>query len=313
MLQQTRVSTVIPYFDRWLKRFPGFSELAETDEEEVLSLWQGLGYYSRARNLHRLAREVIHSGLPADLKGWKSLPGIGPYSAAAVGSIAQGLPVAVVDGNVVRVLARWTGDESRWKGSAEAVKAIGPRAEAFLDRQNPGRHNEAVMELGALVCLPRSPLCTICPLVQSCEAAAKGMTDRIPQIGKPGKKEKTIRRAWAFSEGRLLLWRHPGNSSRLAGLMELPQLTDLPDGFVPEEAPLAKRKRGIGNESITEWIHRARVRPDVPLTPLEPGLEWVELSDLARKPLSGPHRRWIEQLLVSQNLVDSRFSDRMRS
>ncbi len=299
MLQQTRVSTVLPYFDRWLKRFPGFAELAAADEAEVLSLWQGLGYYSRARNLHRLAGGIVRSGIPEDVEGWRSLPGIGPYSAAAIGSLAQGLPVAVVDGNVVRVLARLAGDDTSWKGSAEAVKAVGPMADEFLDRENPGRHNEAVMELGALVCLPRSPLCTVCPLVTFCGAAARGLADRIPMIGKPRKIEKTVLRAWVVSGDRILLVRYPQNRPRLAGLMELPELSDLPGDAMPEEEPIATHKRGIGNESITERIHRVTLVAPDELSPSETQLEWVKIADLGNRPLSGPHRRWIEKRLES--------------
>ena len=301
MLQQTRVSTVIPYFDRWLERFPGFLELAEAEEADVLSLWQGLGYYSRARNLHRLACEIVRSGIPEDEKGWRSLPGIGPYSAAAIGSIAQGMPVAVVDGNVVRVLSRLTGDETKWKNSAQAVKANEPLANEFLERRNPGRHNEAVMELGAMICLPRSPLCTVCPVVRFCRAAAEGLTEQIPQIGKTGKVEKTVRRAWLVSGDQILMTRYPENSSRLAGLMELPKIEDLPKSLQPEKEPILRQKRGIGNESITEWIYGIPCDSAKGIPVVGTNLEWVELSRLSNRPLSGPHRRWIEKLLARQD------------
>ena len=228
MLQQTRVATVLPYFERWMEAFPDFAALAAAEEKEVLSLWQGLGYYSRARNLHKLARLVTEEGVPSDAKGWKALPGVGDYTAAAVASIAEGVSVAVVDGNVVRVLARLSADERRWGSSGEAVRGYAPMAAAFLDPRDPGLHNEALMELGALVCLPRSPLCTVCPLVGRCGAAARGLADSLPRVAKSKKTERTVRRAWAVEGGSVLLRETPDGSKRLAGLLELPALEDLP-------------------------------------------------------------------------------------
>ncbi|MET3871040.1 A/G-specific adenine glycosylase [Puniceicoccus vermicola] len=294
MLQQTRVSTVLPYFEKWVTTFPGFAELAAAEEGEVLGLWQGLGYYSRARNLHKLAKRIVEEGIPDDLAGWRELPGIGGYTAAAITSIAQGLPAAVVDGNVVRVLARLSADETTWKASGEAVKAFGPLAEEFLDRDHPGRHNESMMELGAVVCLPRSPLCTICPLVQHCHGAAQGIAGELPRIVKAKKTEKTVRRAWAVRGKTVLLREIPATAKRLAGMLELPELTDLPESWKPDPTPFAKRKRGIGNESITEWFH---VVPEPGRISKKAGLRWVSLDALAEEPLSGPHRRWIGELL----------------
>lgn len=296
MLQQTRVAAVLPYFGRWMERFPGFGELAAASEAEVLALWQGLGYYSRARNLHRLARAVVSDGLPRSAAGWRRLPGIGPYTAAAVASIAQGEPVAVVDGNVVRVLARLTGDDRRWKGSAEAVDGLRPVAERFLDPGTPGRHNEAVMELGALVCLPRSPLCLLCPLSPNCDAAARGTADGLPRIEKTRKVERTVRRAWCERDGKILLRRYAPDARRLGGLLELPELDELGGSVRPAREPFARKKRGIGNESITEPIHRATIAGPLPTAP---ELRWVALDRLADEPLSGPHRRWIEALTTS--------------
>ncbi|MGE9289600.1 MAG: A/G-specific adenine glycosylase [Puniceicoccales bacterium] len=293
MLQQTRVSTVLPYFEKWLAAFPGFVELAAAQESEVLGLWQGLGYYSRARNLHKLAKRIVEEGTPCDVEGWRKLPGIGGYTAAAITSIAQGLPEAVVDGNVVRVLARLTADETVWKASGEAVKAMGPLAEDFLDRENPGRHNEAMMELGAMVCLPRSPLCTVCPVVQYCRGAAGGIAGELPNILKAKKTEKTVRRAWAIRGDEVLLREIPSTAKRLAGMLELPSLEDLPSSWKPDREPLVKRKRGIGNESITEWFHRV-VQPG--RLPAGSELRWVPLNRLDAEPLSGPHRRWIGEL-----------------
>jgi len=171
MLQQTQVVTVIPYYERWLKLFPTWQVLAGAQEHDVIKAWEGLGYYRRARNLQALAKAVARGGgeLPRSEEGLRALPGIGPYTAAAVGSIAFGLPLAVLDGNVMRVLARVLAlrdDISRPETRAK-LQAF---ANEFLDARDPSTHNQAVMELGATVCLPRQPKCPICPLKTGCKA-----------------------------------------------------------------------------------------------------------------------------------------------
>jgi A/G-specific adenine glycosylase len=169
MLQQTQVVTVIPYYERWLKLFPTWQALAGTEEIAVIKAWEGLGYYRRARNLQALAKAVVRAGgaLPQGGEGLRALPGIGPYTAAAVGSIAFGLPLAVLDGNVMRVLTRLlalTDDISRpqTRGKLQEI------ADRFLDGNDSSTHNQAIMELGATVCLPRQPRCPICPLQTGC-------------------------------------------------------------------------------------------------------------------------------------------------
>ena len=294
MLQQTRVATVLPYFDRWMAAFPGFSELAKADEEEVLRRWQGLGYYSRARNIHRLAQEIEVSGVPTSRVGWKKLPGIGDYSSAAIASLASGEAVAVVDGNVVRVLSRIASNERSWTSSAEAVKAFTPLADAFLDPEQPGVHNEALMELGALVCFPRSPLCTVCPLLRHCSAASKGIAESLPRILKAAKTKRTIDRIWAVVDGSILLRKAPSAEKRLAGMFELPRKEDLASDWSVAKNPMTKKKRGIGNEIITETIFQVT---KIGKETSPPKLRWVSLDELEDISLSGPHRRWILELL----------------
>src|SRR5579871_5389998 len=169
MLQQTQVATVLPYYARWMKRFPDWAALARAEEEAVIKAWEGLGYYRRARNLHALAKAVVARGgeLPREEEGLRALPGIGPYTAAAIASIAFDLPLAVLDGNVMRVLARLLacrGDLAR-PATRLLLQAV---ADAFLDQADPSTHNQAMMELGATVCVPRKPLCLLCPLKQDC-------------------------------------------------------------------------------------------------------------------------------------------------
>ena len=187
MLQQTRVEQGLPYFERFAERFPTVKEFAAADLDDVLRLWEGLGYYSRCRNLHRAARLIVneHDGeLPSSYEGWLALPGVGPYTAAAVSSIALSEARAVVDGNVIRVLTRLHAFDLPVDTSA-AKRQIQFWADQYLDSERPGRHNEAVMELGALVCLPSNPVCQTCPLQADCRAAEQ---DR--QTDFPVKKKK---------------------------------------------------------------------------------------------------------------------------
>ena len=182
ILQQTRVSQGLDYFNRFVERWPALSDLAEASEEEVLKLWQGLGYYSRARNLHKCAKEVVrqyNGDLPADYGKLVKLPGIGPYTAAAIASIAFGLPHAVVDGNVYRVLSRLF-DIDLPINADEGVKTFAALAAELLDRKHPGLHNQAMMELGALQCLPKSPDCPSCPLQAHCLAFAHSTVESRP-------------------------------------------------------------------------------------------------------------------------------------
>ena len=183
MLQQTRVAAVIPYYERFLERFPDIRALAEAPEEEVLRLWSGLGYYSRARNLQRAAQQIVarHGGeFPRTVDEALALPGIGSYTAAAILSIAFGAKHAVLDGNVARVLARLDAiqgdlrENGRWRSLQKS-------ADKLLDPKSPSDWNEAMMELGAMVCTPRAPQCLLCPVAEFCRARRLGLADVIPE------------------------------------------------------------------------------------------------------------------------------------
>ena len=194
LLQQTRVNQALTYYERFLQVFPDFAALAEASEEEVLRIWAGAGYYRRARNLHRLAKEVAEKGLPKTYAELLGLPGIGPYTAAAVASIAFGEPVAVVDGNVRRVLARLFGVEdpkTRW---------LRETAQALLEPADPGTWNQALMELGSLLCTPKDPNCGQCPVASFC--AGKTDPERYP-----APKKRTQRAVEAVA---LVLWNKNG-------------------------------------------------------------------------------------------------------
>ncbi|MGD0956218.1 MAG: A/G-specific adenine glycosylase [Candidatus Acidiferrales bacterium] len=214
MLQQTRIATVMPYYDRFLEKFPTVESLACVPQEEVLKLWSGLGYYSRARNLHRAAKEILarHNGtFPRSLDAALALPGIGRYTAAAVLSIAYDVPLAVLDGNVARVLARLgaiRGDvraPGRWKQLAQT-------AQRFLAPRAPGDWNQALMELGETICTPQIPRCGVCPVSRWCRARARKLTREIPASRK---KRALVRIQIAAAilrdpRGRTLLVRDPG-------------------------------------------------------------------------------------------------------
>jgi A/G-specific adenine glycosylase len=213
MLQQTRVAAVIPYYERFLKRFPRVENLAKASEAELLSLWAGLGYYSRARNMQKAARQIVEAGgFPRDYASIRALAGVGDYTAAAVASIAFGLPHAAVDGNVRRVIIRLTGD---------AGAHVPAEADRLLDARQPGRWNQALMELGAVVCVPREPLCPACPVAVHCQAHRKGVQGDLPPVRKKPamvRKERVllvIRR-----QGRILLTPSP----RVSGFWDLPEV-----------------------------------------------------------------------------------------
>lgn len=296
MTQQTQIKTMLPYFERWMQRFPDFEALAEASEEDVIKHWEGLGYYSRARNLHKLAKEyVAASPKPKTREDWQALPGIGPYTSAAIASIAFGEPVAVIDGNVVRILARLTHDTRSFKSNGEAVKAFTELAGQVLDASNPGDHNQGMMELGATVCLKRKPLCTICPVAAFCQGRNRPEIDAIPKIERKATEHLTIDRAWLVKDNKLLLHRIPISAGQLAGQYELPKLNELVSKN-PEEKPLLAKSRSITHRRIKENIYRV----DAPvLTPREH--EWIALAEIEMVTLSGPHRRWIRDLLQNIN------------
>jgi A/G-specific adenine glycosylase len=178
MLQQTRVATVLPYYRRWMERFPTVHSLAAAPEQEVLRFWSGLGYYSRARNLHRAARQIDGS-FPSDYSAIRSLAGVGDYTAAAISSIAFGGRHAAVDGNVLRVISRVANDNGDVT-SAVTKHRLSQIVAQYLDPNRPGLFNQAMMELGAIVCLPKNPRCLICPVQTLCEARERGTQHELP-------------------------------------------------------------------------------------------------------------------------------------
>ncbi len=228
MLQQTRVTAVIPYYERFLARYPNFHVLAEAPEAELLALWAGLGYYYRARNLQKAARLMRDGGsFPNTYEEIRRLPGIGDYTAAAVASIGFGLPHAVVDGNVFRVLSRIF-DDSTNIASGSGRKHFATLAQQLFDVERPGTFNQALMELGATICLPRNPQCLLCPVSDVCQARQSGRQNELPLkvVARKSMQEERIV-FWIEREGKLLVWQRPSTSRLMPGFWELPERTQL--------------------------------------------------------------------------------------
>lgn len=312
MLQQTTVRVVIPRYLEFLARFPTLAALAAASQEEVLAAWSGLGYYHRARNLHRGAQHVAerHGGrFPRTLEAALAVPGVGLYTASAILSIAHGLPLPVVDGNVRRVLARLLalrGPEYRKDGPYYN------RAEELLDRERPGDWNQALMELGATVCTHRKPGCDACPLRSQCRARALGLVGDLPE-GRARRAPVDVRVAAALVErdGRVLLVRRP--EGRLLGRMwEVPQTSlesrGLPDlareleerhGLRVVPGALAVRARhAITFRRITLEGYHARLRPPVPSDPER--FLWARPEEVPTLPVSSSTRKLLKGLTAPQ-------------
>lgn len=224
MLQQTTVATVGPRYARFLARFPDVAALARAEWAELAEEWAGLGYYARARNLHAAARAMAAGGMPTTPEGWRALPGIGPYTAAAIGAIALGAPLVPMDGNVERVVARLFAVETPLPAARPALARL---AEGFTTqpamRARPGDFAQGLFDLGATICTPRNPACGICPWLAECRAAARGIARDLPR--KAPKAARTVLHGVHFAlldaQGRLLLHRRP-EIGLLGGMLALP-------------------------------------------------------------------------------------------
>jgi len=296
MCQQTQVATVLPYFERWIGRWPGFAELARARESEVLAAWAGLGYYTRARNLLALAQEVAGRPEPRTAAEWRAFKGVGPYTAAAIASIAFGEPVAVVDGNVIRVLARVAGVRERFKDGAGAAKAFAGLAAALVDLRRPGDFNQAMMELGATVCRKTAPACARCPVARWCDGRARGDAGELPRFAPKVRRTDEVARGLVRWRGCVLLHRLPRDARRLAGMAELPTVAML--GVAARGEPVMIRRRTIGNVTYEERLHALPVTvAEARRWTRDPALEWVAEGGLDAAALTGPHRRWLREWL----------------
>ncbi|MDR2377709.1 MAG: A/G-specific adenine glycosylase [Puniceicoccales bacterium] len=290
MLQQTQVKTVVPYFERWIRRFPDLESLAQADKAEVLGLWEGLGYYRRTSALHEIARIIRRQGqLPQTVDDWEKLPGIGRYTAAAIASFSQNIPVAVVDGNILRVLLRFGNVRRPFASRAQSLSHLRPLAERCLDPQQHALYNEGLMELGALVCLPQRPQCRLCPLAPHCRAHRQATAESIPRFKIPSYRKVHKARGLFFHQDRLLLSPMGASTQPTALIWEFPEIP-LPSSSRP---PLFTGRRSIGLSRFTEHFHILEIDENIPMPS---GGRWFSAAELKRIPLSGPHRRWLPKL-----------------
>ncbi len=314
MLQQTQVKTVVPYFDEFLKRFPNLKSLAQADLQDVLKAWEGMGYYARARNLHKAAGIVLnlHQGIiPQSWHDFRQLPGVGDYIAAAVLSIAHGAPHPVVDGNVKRVLSRLFVMEEPVNRLA-SKKKFQQAAAQLLSAENPGMFNQAVMELGALICKPRNPLCPECPVQAWCRAYQTHRIVEFPRrIKKPATPEYRIAVGVVFKNNRLLLTRRKPDGL-LGGLWEFPGGKILP-GEKADAACIREIKEEV-NLAVKIDSHLCRVkhaythfkiRMEVFCCSYVAGRvrlkgpvdhHWIRLNQLGKYPLPKANHKFLSQL-----------------
>jgi A/G-specific adenine glycosylase len=280
------VVTVIPYYARWLKLFPTWQALADAKEHDVIKAWEGLGYYRRARNLQALAKAVMRDGgrLPRSEEGLRTLPGIGPYTAAAVGSIAFGLPLAVLDGNVMRVLARVLAlpdDISRPQTRMKLQEV----ADQFLDGSDPSTHNQAIMELGATVCLPRRPMCLICPLQTGCRG--RDQAEDFPVKTRLAQVKRTEIVA-IVRHGKNFYCEQVPNGKPWHGLWRFPDFN--PARMVPG-AEMARLKYGITKYSVTMQAVSAKWKSRVPAAG-----RYLTVEQMQALAFAAPHRKLVQLL-----------------
>jgi A/G-specific adenine glycosylase len=306
MLQQTRVAAVIEHYEKFLRRFPTMLSLALAPESEVLTIWSGLGYYKRARLLHKTAQFLTTERggeLPPTAAELRTLPGIGEYTSAAIASIAFGESIAVVDGNVERVLLRLTGRPEIKSAQGRAfvqhqASALVPKRRTSEGVNLAGDHNQAMMELGATLCLPRNPLCLHCPVYSMCKTRGEHITPpRAAQLSRPAAYLLSLQKRGTLTE--VLLELRPDDSSLMPGMYELPPL---PQDAVQGREPLLRLRHSITNTNYYVQIFAAHGPDDSGLRRAVPAakgdLHWVRTSRLNSLPLTGLTRKALQRLDV---------------
>jgi len=317
MLQQTQVVTVIPYYRRFLERFPTVADLAKAPEQDVLKLWEGLGYYSRARNLHRAAQmvmELYNGVIPSSEEVFGKLPGVGPYIRAAVLSIAGNTPLPTVDGNVLRVY-------TRYRGIAEDIRKTALRKRVFnelreiIPREAPGDFNQGMMELGALVCTPRNPDCRACPLKIDCTAFTTGTVEKYPFKSASGKvPEYKVSVGIIVKNDRFYIQKRP-SEGHLGGLWEFPGGKSEP-GETPEQTLVreCREELGVGVRvieklavvrhayshfkiSMTVFICQIGLESNEEITAVKGRpFRWITIEELMAYPFPGANHKFFPKL-----------------
>ncbi len=297
MLQQTRVETVIPYFEKWMKLFPDVNLLAVASERDVLNAWEGLGYYSRARNLHKAAKIIaskFNGQLPRDLTELRTLPGIGRYTVGAIASIAFKMDEPTLDGNLRRVFSRLY-DVTEFADSPAGEKILWDLAAQNLPKGKAGDYNQALMDLGATICLPKNPRCLLCPLMKICKARENGTQESRPVL-KPKKKVPEYIHAAAVivKRGRVLLCQRPADGL-LGGMWEFPnaRVDQNPAAELVKALRSASRLRVERGEALGNFRHAYShfkvvvhaFRCEAVSIPKNKNLKWVKLNELDDYPM----------------------------
>jgi A/G-specific adenine glycosylase len=294
MLQQTQVSAVIPYYNNWLRRFPDFRSLARASENDVLRAWQGLGYYARARNLHasaRLVEERYRGNFPRHIESIRGLPGIGRYTANAVATFAFNQSVPIVEANSARVFARLFNLREPIEAAATREKLWGYAAD-LVPRHGAGRFNSALLDLGALVCLPRNPRCSVCPVNKFCRA--KDPQALPVKTARPPLRKFVEDHAFIVSRQRILLQQ---SAARWRNMWILPSVKAGRSNQRSPRQPIYSSVFPFTNHRITLRIFKSRAPRAV-----SSRQHWHPIRQLDRLPIPSPHRRSIDQLLVRANL-----------
>lgn len=298
MLQQTRVNAVLEHYDRFLRRFPTIVSLALAPEADVLAVWSGLGYYRRARMLHKAAQFItaeLDGRLPSTSQELRKLPGIGDYTSAAIASIAFGESIAVVDGNVERVLLRLTGRPE--ETTAEAKRFVAAQAAALVPLASragnaPGDHNQAMMELGATICLPKGPMCLQCPVISFCRTRGEHKTEAREKM----RSRKVAYLLYQRRKGtviEVLLHQRPSDASLMPGMYELPEI---PAEDVGEQTAMLRLRHAITNTNYYVEIFAADRALLKTLPQMMSAYEWRRLGSLPDLPLTGLARKVLRRL-----------------
>jgi len=314
MLQQTRVETVIPYFEKWMRLFPDIQALAGASEHDVLNAWEGLGYYSRARNLHRAAKLVVDQydgNIPRDLTELRKLPGIGRYTLGAIASIAFGMDVSALDGNIKRVYARIF-DIEEPVDSTTGEKLLWELADKYLPKGHAGDYNQALMDLGATICVPKNPRCLICPVMKLCQARQNGTQDQRP-VMKPKKEvPHYVNAAGVVIERKRVLLAQRPSQGLLASMWEFPNgrvngdpAKGLSKALKTEYNLSLRVKRGQDSLGIVQhgYSHfsvTVHVFPcELISRPKGTNLKWVALKELENYPM-GRIDRQIANIIITE-------------
>ena len=283
MLQQTRTDQVRPYYERFFEHFPDLQTLAEADEETVLHFWQGMGYYNRARNLLKAAKHIyfeLKGKYPEDYQAWLGIPGVGPYTAAAITSFSYNQPNAVLDGNVFRVLSRYFGIDTPID-SSEGKKLFQELSHQLLDKKNPGLYNQAIMDFGATVCKARNPKCDICPFYQNCTALLEEKVTFYPIKQKKTQKKKVNIYYLHLTDGKGVFIKKRPTSGIWPGLYEFPDfesrtqmVSDLKLLF-PEEKIKLKKTAELRHQLTHRDIQATIYQCHINTTDLEKKKDWL--------------------------------------